>query len=67
MRELAVAVNQLVTRVRDAQTKLKSNGGDGKLNSLTAIAGKLLTEPVRYGKQSLQAHYLSRKHDCECR
>jgi photosystem II stability/assembly factor-like uncharacterized protein len=57
MRELVNAVNQLVTRVRDAQTKLKSNGGDAeKLNSLNAIAGKLLTEPVRYGKPGLQAH-----------
>jgi photosystem II stability/assembly factor-like uncharacterized protein len=57
MRELVNAVNQLVTRVRDAQTKLKSNGGDvEKLNSLNAIAGKLMTEPVRYGKPGLQAH-----------
>ena len=57
MRELVNAVNQLVTRVRDAQTKLKGNGGDAeKLNSLSAIAGKLLTEPVRYGKPGLQAH-----------
>jgi len=57
MRELVNAVNQLVTRVRDAQAKLKSNGGDAeKLNTLTAIAGKLLTEPVRYGKPGLQAH-----------
>jgi photosystem II stability/assembly factor-like uncharacterized protein len=57
MRELVNAVTQLVTRVRDAQTKLKSNGGDvEKLNSLRAIAGKLLTEPVRYGKPGLQPH-----------
>jgi photosystem II stability/assembly factor-like uncharacterized protein len=57
MRELVNAVNQLVTRVCDAQTKLKSNGGDvEKLNSLNAIAGKLMTEPVRYGKPGLQAH-----------
>ena len=59
MRELVNAVNQLVTRVRDAQTKLKSNGGDAeKLNSLNAIAGKLMTEPVRYGKPGLQAHII---------
>jgi len=59
MRELVNAVNQLVTRVRDAQAKLKSNGGDAeKLNTLTAIAGKLLTEPVRYGKPGLQATLL---------
>jgi hypothetical protein len=57
MRELVNAVNQLVARVRDERTKLKSNGGDvEKLNSLSTIAGKLLTEPVRYGKPGLQAH-----------
>lgn len=57
MRELVVAVNQLVTRVRDAQNKLKSSTPDSdKLASLNVIAGKLLTEPVRYGKPGLQAH-----------
>ncbi len=62
MRELVSAVNQLVTRVRDAQNKLKGSASDAdKLNSLNAIANKLLTEPVRYGKPGLQAHitYLS--------
>jgi hypothetical protein len=57
MRELVSAVNQLVTRVRDAQNKLKGSASDAdKLNSLNAIANKLLTEPVRYGKPGLQAH-----------
>jgi hypothetical protein len=57
MRELVSAVNQLVTRVRDAQNKLKGSAPDAdKLNSLNAIANKLLTEPVRYGKPGLQAH-----------
>jgi len=57
MRELVSTVNQLVTRVRDAQNKLKGSAPDAdKLNSLNAIANKLLTEPVRYGKPGLQAH-----------
>jgi len=57
MRELVSAVNQLVTRLRDAQNKLKGSASDAdKLNSLNAIASKLLTEPVRYGKPGLQAH-----------
>ena len=57
MRELVTAVNQLVTRVRDAQNKLKGSASEAdKLNSLNAIANKLLTEPVRYGKPGLQAH-----------
>ena len=50
-------VNQLVSRVREAQAKLR-NGTSGNGNSarLDAIATKLLTEPVRYGKPGLQAH-----------
>jgi photosystem II stability/assembly factor-like uncharacterized protein len=53
MREIVTTVNQLVTRVRDAQNK--SNGSIDP-NRLNAIAAKLLTEPVRYGKPGLQAH-----------
>src|ERR1044071_6484077 len=57
MREIFSAVNQLVTRVRDAQNKLKGHASDAdKLNGLNAIANKLLSEPVRYGKPGLQAH-----------
>jgi len=57
MRELVSAVNQLVTRVRDAQNRLKGSAPDTeKLKSLNAIANKLLSEPVRYGKPGLQAH-----------
>jgi hypothetical protein len=58
MREMVNSVNQLVARVRDAQTKLRhapTNEGD-TLNRVNAIAAKLLTEPVRYGKPGLQAH-----------
>lgn len=50
MRELVNNVNQLVSRVREAQNKSRN---DARLN---ALAAKLLTEPVRYGKPGLQAH-----------
>lgn len=53
MREMVTTVNQLVTRVRDAQNK---PNGSVDPNRLNAIAAKLLTEPVRYGKPGLQAH-----------
>jgi photosystem II stability/assembly factor-like uncharacterized protein len=57
MRELVTSVNQVVSRVRDAQTKLKgTSGADAeKAKSVDAIAAKLQTEPVRYGKPGLQA------------
>ena len=50
MRDLVNNVNQLVNRVKQAQEKSRN---DTRLN---AIAAKLLTEPVRYGKPGLQAH-----------
>jgi hypothetical protein len=57
MRELVNGVNQLVTRVRAAQNKFRTSGGsNGSAAELDAVAGKLLTEPVRYGKPGLQAH-----------
>src|SRR5262249_41339875 len=58
MRELVSGVNQLATRVREAQTKLRNSTGSDPttLNRVNAIASKLLTEPVRYGKPGLQAH-----------
>jgi hypothetical protein len=58
VRELVNSVNQLATRVRDAQTKLRngSPADSDKANRVNAIAAKLLTEPVRYGKPGLQAH-----------
>ena len=57
MRELVNEVNQLISRVRDAQNKLRDNpNSDGALPALTTISAKLLTEPVRYGKPGLQAH-----------
>jgi photosystem II stability/assembly factor-like uncharacterized protein len=58
MRELVTGVNQLVTRVRDAQTKLRNatTVGSEMTTKVSALAAKLLTEPVRYGKPGLQAH-----------
>jgi len=47
MRALVTEVNQLVARVREAQSKSEA---------LSAVAAKLMTEPVRYGKPGLQAH-----------
>ncbi|MDX6383604.1 MAG: hypothetical protein QOK48_1177 [Blastocatellia bacterium] len=62
MRDLVTGVNQLVTRVRDEQAKLRAAGNDAsKLAAVNAIAARLISEPVRYGKPGLQAHitYLS--------
>jgi photosystem II stability/assembly factor-like uncharacterized protein len=58
MRRLVDDVNGLVTRVREAQTRA-GRGDSGlavKARELDAVAGELLTEPVRYGKPGLQAH-----------
>jgi photosystem II stability/assembly factor-like uncharacterized protein len=55
VRELVTSVNQLVTRVRDAQTRLRGSNPE-KLKQVDAVAAKLLSEPVRYGKPGLQAH-----------
>jgi hypothetical protein len=59
VRELVTSVNQLVARVREAQGRLRASTGaadKAKSGDLDAIAAKLLTEPVRYGKPGLQAH-----------
>jgi photosystem II stability/assembly factor-like uncharacterized protein len=59
MRELVNGVNQLVARVRDFQRRTQStvaSGGPDAMNRMAAVAGRLLTEPVRYGKPGLQAH-----------
>ena len=58
MRAMISEVNQLVSRVRNAQNQLKDTQqrDETKRAALDSIAGKLLTEPVRYGKPGLQAH-----------
>jgi photosystem II stability/assembly factor-like uncharacterized protein len=50
MRDLVSSVNQLVTRVREAIGKSPND------QRIISLAGKLLNEPVRYGKPGLQAH-----------
>jgi hypothetical protein len=50
MRDLVTSINQLVTRVREAVGKSPND------TRVAALAAKLLTEPVRYGKPGLQAH-----------
>src|ERR1051325_4333124 len=58
MRELVNGVNQLATRVREAQNKLRSSTNIDltAVNRVDALASKLFTEPVRYGKPGLQAN-----------
>jgi hypothetical protein len=62
-RQLVADVTQMVTRVRDAQIRLRgATGAEAvKATEVDAIAAKLLSEPVRYGKPGLQEHiaYLS--------
>ena len=58
VRQLVTDVNQIAARVRDAQTKLRnaSTASGDNATLLSAIAARLFTEPVRYGKPGLQAH-----------
>ncbi|MFN2405725.1 MAG: hypothetical protein ABR594_06695 [Pyrinomonadaceae bacterium] len=53
VREMVTEVSQLVGRMREAQNRLR-NSSDGS-TVIDAIAAKLITEPVRYGKPGLQA------------
>jgi hypothetical protein len=56
VRQLVTEVNQIAARVREAQTKLRNASTANGDSVLSAIAAKLFTEPVRYGKPGLQAH-----------
>ncbi len=59
MRELVNGVNQLATRVREFQRQtqvIAASSGPEAVNRINAVAAKLLSEPVRYGKPGLQAH-----------
>ena len=57
MRQLVTDANQLAARVRDAQGRTKGESGPGSKGlQVDAVAAKLFTEPVRYGKPGLQAH-----------
>ncbi len=52
VREAAAAVD----RVRELQARLRGGGDERKLEAAEVVAGKLFSEPVRYGKPGLQAH-----------
>jgi hypothetical protein len=57
MRQLMSDANQLAARVREAQATLKGeSGAASRASQVDAIAARLFTEPVRYGKPGLQAH-----------
>jgi hypothetical protein len=58
LRALVNGVNRLVARVREARNKSTTAAdGNGDTSArLKAIATRLLSEPVRYGKPGLQAH-----------
>jgi hypothetical protein len=56
MRQLVGDAAQAVARLRELQAALQNNGTAAKTNAVEAIAAKLLSEPVRYGKPGLQAH-----------
>ncbi len=58
MRALTAEVNAAVARTRAAETRLRGATGAAAdtLSKVQAIAAKLLTQPVRYGKPGLQAH-----------
>jgi photosystem II stability/assembly factor-like uncharacterized protein len=58
MRALVTDAAAIVTRIREAQTRLRDAAGAEAETAerVEAIASKMLTEPVRYGKPGLQAH-----------
>ncbi len=59
VRQMVNDANQIAARVREFQTKVRAvsaSGGPDEVNRVNAIASKLFTEPVRYGKPGLQAH-----------
>jgi len=56
VRQLVADVSQTVARVREMQASLRGGGEAKKIGAVDAIAAKLASEPVRYGKPGLQAH-----------
>jgi photosystem II stability/assembly factor-like uncharacterized protein len=58
MREMVTEVGRVVARVNGATNRLRNATGAAAdtLARVQAIAAKLNTEPVRYGKPGLQAH-----------
>jgi photosystem II stability/assembly factor-like uncharacterized protein len=58
MRTLVADIRALAARIRDAQARQRSATGADAAHSarLAALAAKVLTEPVRYGKPGIEAH-----------
>ena len=56
MAAMVAEVNQLVGRVREAQKTFGADPDSAMAKRVEALASKLLTEPVRYGKPGLQQH-----------
>ena len=56
MAAMVAEVTQLVGRVREAQKKFSGDPDSAMARRVDALAAKLLTEPVRYGKPGLQQH-----------
>ena len=58
MRDLIEAVNRVAARLRDAQSRFRNaTGAEAETaKKVTAVAAKVFTEPVRYGKPGIQAH-----------
>jgi hypothetical protein len=58
VRELVEAVNGVAARVREAQNRLRNaTGAEAEAaKTVAAIAARVFTEPVRYGKPGIQAH-----------
>ena len=56
VRDLVTSVNQTISRLREAQGRFKDGQDAEKAKQVEMISGKLLTQPVRYGRPGLQAH-----------
>jgi photosystem II stability/assembly factor-like uncharacterized protein len=58
VRDLVSDANRAVSRVRDAQARLRAAGGAASdtLGKIDSIAARLVTPPVRYSTPGLQAH-----------
>ena len=56
VRDLVTSVNQTIGRLREAQGRFKDSQDAEKAKQVEMISGKLLTQPVRYGRPGLQAH-----------
>jgi hypothetical protein len=58
VRTLVTDAASVVSRLRDAETRLRNaTGAEAETaKRVETIAAKMLTQPVRYGKPGLQAH-----------